>query len=80
MFYTGDEFPEWKGSLFMGAMAGNPGGQRLWRMTLNVTNDGIASREELFASANERIRDVDQGPDGWIYLLTDSGKIIRVER
>jgi aldose sugar dehydrogenase len=80
MFYTGDKFPEWKGSLFMGAMAGNPGGQRLWRMTLNATNDGIASREELFASANERIRDVDQGSDGWIYLLTDSGKIIRIER
>jgi aldose sugar dehydrogenase len=80
MFYTGDKFPEWKGSLFMGAMAGNPGGQRLWRMALNATNDGIASREELFASANERIRDVDQGPDGWIYLLTDSGNIIRIER
>jgi aldose sugar dehydrogenase len=80
MFYTGDKFPEWKGSLFMGAMAGNPGGQRLWRMTLNATNDGFTSREELFASANERIRDVDQGPDGWIYLLTDSGKILRVER
>jgi aldose sugar dehydrogenase len=64
----------------MGAMAGNPGGQRLWRLTINATNDGIASREELFAEANERIRDVDQGPDGWIYLLTDSGKILRVER
>jgi aldose sugar dehydrogenase len=80
IFYTGDKFPEWKGSLFLGAMAGNPGGQRLWRLTVNATNDGIASREELFASANERIRDVDQGPDGWLYLLVDSGKILRVER
>jgi aldose sugar dehydrogenase len=79
-FYTGDKFPEWKGSLFIGAMSGNAGGQRLWRLTINATNDGVTSREELFASAKERIRDVDQGPDGWIYLLTDSGKIIRVER
>jgi aldose sugar dehydrogenase len=77
-FYTGDKFPEWKGNLFVGAMSSNAGGQRLWRLTLS--GDSVASREELFASANERIRDVKQGPDGWIYLLSDSGKILRVER
>jgi aldose sugar dehydrogenase len=59
-------------------MSGNTGGQRLWRLTLS--GDSVVSREELFASANERIRDVKQGPDGWIYLLTDSGKILRIER
>jgi aldose sugar dehydrogenase len=80
IFYTGNKFPEWKGSLFVGALSGNTGGQRVWRLTLNATNDGVTSREELFASAGERIRDVEQGLDGWIYLLTDSGKILRVER
>jgi aldose sugar dehydrogenase len=77
-FYTGDKFPEWKGSLFVGAMSGNAGGQRLWRLTLN--GDTVVSREELFANLNERMRDVTQGPDGWLYILTDSGKILRVER
>jgi aldose sugar dehydrogenase len=77
-FYTADKFPEWKGSLFVGAMSANAGGQRLWRLTLN--GNTVASREELFANLNERMRDVTQGPDGWLYLLTDSGKILRVER
>jgi aldose sugar dehydrogenase len=77
-FYTGDKFPEWKGSLFVGAMSSNAGGQRLWRLTLN--GNTIVSREELFANLNERMRDVTQGPDGWLYILTDSGKILRVER
>jgi glucose/arabinose dehydrogenase len=38
------------------------------------------SREQLFASLGERIRCVRQGPDGWLYLVTDSGKLIRIER
>ncbi len=80
LFYAGDKFPEWKNSLFVGALSGNEGGQRLWRLTLNAANDGVSSREELFASARERIRDVKQGPDGWIYLAVDSGKILRVSR
>lgn len=81
IFYTGDKFPEWKGSLLVGALASaRSSGQRVWRLALNASNDGVASREELFASAEERIRDIEQGPEGWIYLLTDSGKIIRVER
>jgi len=76
MFYTGSRFPEWQGNLFVGAL----GGQALWRLVL----DGIAvkSREPLFADLRERIRDVRQGPDGWIYLLTDSsdGRIVRIQR
>ncbi|MEO8154982.1 MAG: PQQ-dependent sugar dehydrogenase [Rhizobacter sp.] len=36
--------------------------------------------ERLFADKNERIRCVRQGPDGWLYLLTDSGKLIRIDR
>lgn len=74
MFYTGDKFPEWQGNAFFGALAG----QALWRVALN--GNAEASRERLFASLGERIRSVHQGPDGWIYLLADSGKLIRIER
>lgn len=73
-FYTGDRFPEWRGHAFTGALAG----QALWRVELNGTQE--VSREALFAGLNERIRCVRQGPDGWLYLLTDSGKLIRIER
>jgi glucose/arabinose dehydrogenase len=73
-FYTGDKFPEWQGNAFLGALAGTA----LWRIELN--GHAVASREELFKSLGERIRCVQQGPDGWLYLLTDSGKLLRVER
>jgi aldose sugar dehydrogenase len=73
-FYTGDRFPQWRGNLFMGALAG----RALWRIELN--GNTVASREALFTSLNERIRDVRQGPDGWIYLLTDGagGRVLRL--
>jgi glucose/arabinose dehydrogenase len=60
----------------MGALAG----QALWRIELN--GNAVVAREELFRSQGERIRDVRQGPDGWLYLLTDNanGRILRVER
>lgn len=74
MFYTGDRFPEWQGNAMFGALAGTA----LWRVALN--GNAEASRESLFASLGERIRCVKQGPDGWIYLLTDSGKLIRIDR
>jgi aldose sugar dehydrogenase len=75
-FYTGSRFPEWQGSLFLGALAG----QALWRLRMN--GNEVVSREPLFTALNERIRDVRQGPDGWLYLLTDSssGRILRVQR
>ena len=75
-FYTGSMFPEWQGNLFVGALAG----QALWRVVLN--GDTVVSRERLFASLSERIRNVTQGPDGALYLLTDSasGRILRVAR
>lgn len=76
MFYTGGGFPEWRGSLFVGALAG----QSLWRFPVN--GNTLGTREQLFTSLGERIRDVRQGPDGWIYLLTDSssGRIVRIQR
>ncbi|HOX68473.1 MAG TPA: PQQ-dependent sugar dehydrogenase [Burkholderiaceae bacterium] len=73
-FYTGAGFPEWQGNAFLGALAGTA----LWRVVLNGTAE--VSRERMFAGLGERIRCVRQGPDGWLYLLTDSGKLIRVVR
>ncbi|MDM0011821.1 PQQ-dependent sugar dehydrogenase [Variovorax sp. J22P168] len=74
-FYTGDQLPAWKGNLFVGALAGTA----LWRLTLN--GDTVSARERLLAERGERIRDVRQGPDGWLYLLTDgsNGKLLRLQ-
>ena len=65
MAYTGDRFPAWKGSLFVGALAG----QALVR--LSMREGRITGEERLMTSFGSRIRDVRQGPDGLIYLLTD---------
>ena len=75
-FYTGDALAEWKGNLFVGALAGTA----LWRLTLE--GNTVVGRERLLAERGERIRDVRQGPDGWLYLLTDSsnGKLLRLQR
>jgi glucose/arabinose dehydrogenase len=75
-FYTGAAFPEWRGSLFTGALAG----KAVWRVSLSGATE--AAREPLFTSIGARIRDVRQGPDGWIYLLTDGddGRIVRIQR
>ena len=63
MFYTGDKFPAWRGNLFAGGMAG----QHLARLTVN---DQRMSAETLVPGMG-RIRDVRQGPDGHIYLVTE---------
>jgi glucose/arabinose dehydrogenase len=77
IFYTGDKFPEWNGNVLVGSMA-TPS---LWRITVDASNN-VSAREEISVVKNlgERIRNVEQGPDGWIYLLTDSGRLIRLER
>ena len=73
-FFTGSEPSHWNRSLFVGALAG----ASLWRLQLDGTR--VVGRERLLASRNERIRDVRQGPDGRLYLLTDgaSGKLLRI--
>jgi glucose/arabinose dehydrogenase len=73
-FYTGNRFPEWRGNLFVGALAG----QALHRLVLD--GEKIAGEEKLLAELDERIRDVRDGPDGAIWLLTDSpqGRVLRV--
>ncbi|WP_249660985.1 PQQ-dependent sugar dehydrogenase [Variovorax sp. PCZ-1] len=75
-FYSGDKFPEYSGNLFSGALAGTA----LWRVVLSSDGKSEIFRERLLASRGERIRDVRQGTDGWIYMLADSGKLIRVSR
>ncbi|HVK33754.1 MAG TPA: PQQ-dependent sugar dehydrogenase [Burkholderiaceae bacterium] len=76
-FYTGAGFPEWQGHLFIGALQD----RTLWRVVLDA-NDNVTTREEVavVAALDRRIRHVRQGPDGWLYLLTDDGRIVRVAR
>jgi glucose/arabinose dehydrogenase len=73
-FYTGKLFPKWSGSVFTGALRSS----LLVRLTLN--GNAVTSEERLLRNLNERIRDVRQGPDGALWLLTDSsaGRILRV--
>lgn len=74
-FYTGSALPRWQGDLFVGALAG----QVLVRLKLD--GEKVAKEERLLRGALGRIRDVRVGPDGFIYLLTDSsdGVLARVE-
>lgn len=71
-FYTGTRFPAWQGNAFLGALAGTA----LWRIELR--GDTEVARERLLGSLGERIRAVEQGPDGFLYLLTDGGKLIQL--
>lgn len=72
--YGGALFPQWKGDLFVSALAG----QQLRRVDLDGAR--VAGQEVLLDDLGERLRDVREGPDGALYLLTDSpkGKILRV--
>lgn len=73
-FVTSDKYPDWNGNLLVGALRG----QHLARLTLDGRR--VVAEEQLLEDLGERIRDVRQGPDGWIYILTDSddGKLIRL--
>ena len=66
IFYTGDKYPAWKGSIFVGALAG----QALHR--LKVEGNYITGEEVLFKDKNFRFRNVVQAPDGYLYVLVDS--------
>lgn len=73
-FYSGNLFPQWKGNLFIGGLA--------TRILVRLELDGekIAKEERLLEALSERIRDVRNGPDGALWLLTDNtaGRILRV--
>jgi aldose sugar dehydrogenase len=74
-FYDGDRFPEWRGDLFVGALAA----RALYR--LDFERGQIVGQEILLAERKQRIRDVRAGPDGLLYVLTDAadGKLLRIE-
>ena len=81
-FYTGDRFPNWKGNVFVGAMRVGeiPGTGHLERLVFNGKGEEIR-REMLLTELHQRIRDVRQGPDGLLYLLTEEnpGALLRLE-
>lgn len=74
VFYTGDLFPDWRGDLFVGALAG----QLIAR--LEMQDGRITAEHRYLEDQGSRIRDVRQGPDGALYLLTDDGddRILRI--
>ena len=74
-FYTGDKFPGWKGSILIGALAGELVSR------LETQGNRVTGEERILQELGERIRDVRQGPDGYVYLLTDSarGRILRLK-
>jgi glucose/arabinose dehydrogenase len=71
-FYTGDELSKWKGDIFVGGMRYGeiPNTGRLERILINENMEELR-REPLLVDLRQRIRDVRQGPDGLLYLLTD---------
>jgi glucose/arabinose dehydrogenase len=69
LFYTGDKFPDWKGNLFVGALEG----QALVRLVLK--GDRVVAEERLLTDRKMRVRDIRQGPDGNIYLLSSAGLV-----
>ncbi len=73
-FYDGARFPAWRGDLFVAALAG----RHLVRLVLR--GDRVIAEERLLTELNTRIRDVRQGPDGALYVLTDGqdGRILRI--
>lgn len=76
LFYTGEKFESWKGNLFVGGMRG----MVFQRIVLNPKGQPVA-RESLLTELKQRIRDIRQGPDGLIYVLTDEthGAILKLE-
>jgi glucose/arabinose dehydrogenase len=72
MFYTGDMFPEWKGNLFIGALYGK------FLVRLVLDGDRVVAEEHLLVDLAQRIRGVQQGPDGSVYVITDAGNILRL--
>ena len=74
-FYTGDAIPGWKGSVLIGSMGGS---RTLVR--LEMANGRVTKEERYLGDLRERIRDVQQGPDGMVYVVTDNaqGRLLRI--
>jgi aldose sugar dehydrogenase len=75
VFYTADLFPAWKGNVFVGGLATRD------LVRLELKGDRVTGEERLLTDRKERIRDVRQGPEGAIYLLTDAanGRLLKLE-
>ena len=74
-FLSSDRYAGWKGSVFLGTLRG----ESLLRLELD--GERVSGEERLLTRLSERIRDVRQGPDGWLYVLTDSadGRLLRLQ-
>ncbi len=81
-FYTGDRFPDWKNNVLVGALLGGAvqGVGHLERIIFD-TNWDETGRQSLLTDIKQRIRDVRQGPDGLVYVLSDedNGALLRLE-
>lgn len=71
-FYTGNLFPQWRGSAFVGALRG----KLLDRVA--IAGDKIVNEEPMLFDLESRVRDVRVGPDGAVYVLTDDGKLLKL--
>ena len=73
-YYTGNAFPGWRGSIFVGGLAS----ERLVRLV--IKDDRVTGEEHLLTERGQRIRDVRQGPDGNLYIVTDdaNGELLRI--
>lgn len=74
LVYSGKAFPLWQGNFFSGALAMT----HLNRVVLD-SNDRPVKEERLLLDLDERIRDVIESPEGWLYVSTDSGRILRIK-
>ena len=74
LFYTGNQFPDWKGNLFVGGMEAQSRG--LVRLVLN--GDKVVAEERLLTDLKQSIRDIRQGADGAMYILTRTGQLLRL--
>lgn len=73
-FYTGNNVPEWKNNLFVGALSG------MHIARLVIENNKVVGEERLLSSENQRFRDITQGKDGALYAVTDQGRLYRVDK
>jgi aldose sugar dehydrogenase len=76
IFYTGDMFPEWKGNVLVGGM----GAQAMIRLVLNADGTKVIAEERLLHDLHQRVRELEQAPDGSIYSLLDDGRLIHITR
>jgi glucose/arabinose dehydrogenase len=73
-FYKGDQVPEWKNNLFIGGLSGN----HIARLI--IQNNKVTGEESLLGNEGQRFRDVQQGPDGALYAVTDGGSLYKISK